>query len=155
MRLAGLKKKQMTSHPHLPAWGGIIMWWNDNNTHRHWSPKEVNHLFVGQCCYCNFADFNQSASLPQSCLPGVTIRLHLLATKFECIITAVVRCFILQKIKVHLFHLITRIKLFSIIIFIIFHLLSCCVILSNRKIGNHHHFIFVHSDIESCFSIHF
>lgn len=47
----------------LPARGGIIMWWNDDNAHSHSCPQEVNHLFVGQCCYCNFTDFNQSASL--------------------------------------------------------------------------------------------
>lgn len=67
----------------LPAWGGVIMWRDDNNTNRHRSPQKVNHLFVRQCCHCNFADFDQSASLPQSRLPGVTIRLHLLVTKWN------------------------------------------------------------------------
>ena len=66
--------------PNLPAWGGVIMWWDDNNPHGHRSPQEVNHLFMGQCCYCYLANFNQSASLTQSCLPGVTVGLHLLVT---------------------------------------------------------------------------
>lgn len=62
---------------HLPAWSGVIMWRDDNNAHCHRSPQEVNHLLVGQRCNSNLADFHQTTSLPQSCLPSVAVWLHL------------------------------------------------------------------------------
>lgn len=53
------------------------MWRDDNNAHCHRSPQEVNHLLVGQSCNSNLADFHQTTSLPQSCLPSVAVWLHL------------------------------------------------------------------------------
>lgn len=83
---------------HLPAWCGVIMWWDDNNTYCYRGPQQVNHLLMGQCCYSNFADFYQSAPLTQSCLPGITIWLHLIVTKFGWITAVLVRCFILPTV---------------------------------------------------------
>lgn len=61
----------------LPARGGVIMRWDDDNTDARGCPQEVNHLFMSQCCYCHFADLDKSASLSQPRLPGVPVGLNL------------------------------------------------------------------------------
>lgn len=53
------------------------MRWNDDHLHSNGGSEQVNHLLVGECGHGNLAYLHQSAALPESSLPGITIGLHL------------------------------------------------------------------------------
>lgn len=53
------------------------MGWYNHNFHSYWGAEKVYHLLVWKRGHSHFANFDQSAALPQPRLPGVTVRLNL------------------------------------------------------------------------------
>lgn len=53
------------------------MWGDNDNFHRDRCSQEIDHLLVAQSGHRHLADLHQPAALPQPCLPGIAVGLHI------------------------------------------------------------------------------
>ena len=61
----------------LPPWGAVVMRGDDDDLHCDRCSQEVDHLLVAQSGHGHLADLYQPAALPQPCLPGIAVGLHI------------------------------------------------------------------------------
>lgn len=60
----------------LPPWGAVIMRGDNDHLHRDGCSQQIDHLLMAQSGHCHLADLYQPAALPQPCLPGIAVGLH-------------------------------------------------------------------------------
>ena len=61
----------------LPPRGAVVMWGDDDDLHCDRCSQEVDHLLMAQGGHGHLADLHQPAALPQPCLPGIAVGLHI------------------------------------------------------------------------------